>query len=82
MDIQDLANSIGGKLYGNDDFFSIDGFTGKFTFLNDSHTGDIVIRHWINATGIEMAFKKNIACLITMTPKTAQLKWLKNLISL
>ena len=69
MDIQDLANSINGKLIGNDDFFSIDGFTGKFTFLNDSHTGDIVIRHWINDTGIQMAFKKNIACVITQTPK-------------
>ncbi len=69
MEIQDLADSIGGKLYGNDDFFSIDGFTGKFTFLNDSHTGDIVIRHWINDTGIQMAFNKNIACLITKTPK-------------
>lgn len=69
MDIQDLATSVGGKLYGNVDFFSIDGFTGKFTFLNDAHTGDIVIRHWINAKGIEMAFKKNIACLITQTPK-------------
>ena len=69
MDIQDLANSIGGKLYGNDDFFSIDGFTGKFTFLNDAHTGDIVIRHWINDVGVEMAFNKNIACLITKTPK-------------
>lgn len=69
MDIQDLAKSIGGKLYGNVDFFSIDGFTGKFTFLNDSHTGDIVIRHWINANGIKMAFDKNIACLITQTPK-------------
>lgn len=69
MEIQDLAKSVGGKLYGNVDFFSIDGFTGKFTFLNDAHTGDIVIRHWINATGIEMAFNKNIACLITQTPK-------------
>ena len=62
MDIQDLVNSIHGKLVGNDEFFSIDGFTGKFTFLNDSHTGDIVIRHWINETGIKMAFDKiNIA---------------------
>lgn len=69
MEIQDLAESIEGTLYGNDDFFSIDGFNGKFTFLNDAHTGDIVIRHWINATGIEMAFQKNIACLITKTPK-------------
>ena len=69
MDIQDLARDINGKLIGNDDFFSIDGFTGKFTFLNDAHTGDIVIRHWINAVGIQMAFQKNIACLITQTPK-------------
>lgn len=69
MEIQDLAESIGGKLYGNDDFFSIDGFTGKFTFFNDAHTGDIVIRHWINGTGVRMAFDKNIACLITRTPK-------------
>ena len=69
MDIQDLAKSIEGKLIGNDEFFSIDGFTGKFTFLNDAHTGDIVIRHWIDDKGIEMAFDKNIACLITQNPK-------------
>ncbi|WP_458404338.1 Mur ligase family protein [Methanobrevibacter sp.] len=69
MEIQDLVNAIHGVLIGNVDFFSIDGFTGKFTFLNDAHTGDIVIRHWINGKGIEMAFKKNIACLITQNPK-------------
>ena len=69
MDIQDLVNAINGKLIGNNEFFSIDGFTGKFTFLNDAHTGDIVIRLWINGDGIEMAFDKNIACLITQTPK-------------
>ncbi|MBQ2653781.1 MAG: UDP-N-acetylmuramyl peptide synthase [Methanobrevibacter sp.] len=79
MNIQDLANSIGGKLYGNDDFFSIDGFTGKFTFLNDAHTGDIVIRHWINSTGIQMAFNKNIACLITMTPKDGAIEMAEKL---
>ena len=68
-DINDLAEAVEGKLVGNDEFFSIDGFTGKFTFLNDAHTGDIVIRHWINGAGVEMAFNKNIACLITQTPK-------------
>ena len=68
MDIQELVNAINGKLVGNDDFFSIDGFTGKITFLNDAHTGDIVIREWINQTGVEMAFNKNIACLITPDP--------------
>ena len=68
-DINDLVDAVEGKLVGNDEFFSIDGFTGKFTFLNDAHTGDIVIRHWINGAGVEMAFNKNIACLITQTPK-------------
>ncbi|WP_405290078.1 Mur ligase family protein [Methanobrevibacter sp.] len=79
MEIQDLAKAIDGKLYGNDDFFSIDGFTGKFTFLNDSHTGDIVIRHWINKTGIKMAFDKNIACLITQTPKDCAIEMAEKL---
>ena len=79
MNIQDLADSINGKLIGNDDFFSIDGFTGKFTFLNDSHTGDIVIRHWINDTGIQMAFQKNIACLITRTPKDGAIEMAERL---
>lgn len=69
MNIKDLAKSINGKLYGNDDFFSIDGFTGKMTFLHDAHTGDIVIRDEIDQTGVEMAFNKNIACLITPNPK-------------
>ena len=67
--IKNLVKAVDGKLVGNDEYFSIDGFTGKFTFLNDAHTGDIVIRHWINGKGIEMAFDKNIACLITQTPK-------------
>ena len=69
MDIQDLANSINGKLIGNDDYFSIDGFSGKFTFLHDAHTGDVVVREWIDSVGVEMAFNKNIACLITQEPR-------------
>ena len=67
--IENLVKAVDGKLVGNDEYFSIDGFSGRFTFLNDAHTGDIVIRHWINGKGIEMAFDKNIACLITQTPK-------------
>lgn len=67
--IQNLVDIVEGKLVGNDEYFSIDGFTGRFTFLNDAHTGDIVVRHWIDGKGIEMAFNKNIACLITQTPK-------------
>ncbi len=67
--IQNLVEAVDGQLVGNDEYFSIDGFTGRFTFLNDAHTGDIVIRHWINDRGVEIAFNKNIACLITQTPK-------------
>ena len=79
LDIVDLAELVEGELIGNDEFFSIDGFTGKFTFLNDSHTGDIVIRHWINAKGVEIAFNKNIACLITQTPKEGAIEMAKRL---
>ncbi|MGX8693330.1 MAG: Mur ligase family protein [Methanobrevibacter sp.] len=79
MDIKDLTNSIEGKLIGNDEFFSIDGFTGKFTFLNDAHTGDIVIRHWVNDIGVEIAFDKNIACLITQTPKDGAIEMAEKL---
>ena len=69
MKIDELANSIGGKIVGNDDFFSGQEFTGRFTLLNDAKEGDIVIRHWINGKGIEIASSKNIACLITQNPK-------------
>ena len=79
FDIDDLARDVEGKIIGNDEFFSIDGFTGKFTFLNDAHTGDIVIRHWINAIGVEIAFDKNIACLITQTPKDGAIELARRL---
>ena len=52
MKIDELANSINGKIFGNDDFFSGQDFTGRFTLLNDAKKGDIVIRHWINGKGI------------------------------
>lgn len=79
MEIQEVVDAVNGKLVGNDEFFSIDGFTGNFTFLNDSHTGDIVIRHWINDIGIEMAFNKNIACLITQNPKDGAIEMAEKL---
>ena len=74
MDIHNLANSINGKIFGNDNFFSNQDFTGRFTLLNDAAEGDIVIRHWINGKGIEIAADKNIACLITQTPKDEALE--------
>ncbi|WP_407414357.1 Mur ligase family protein [Methanobrevibacter sp.] len=69
MRINELANSINGKIVGNDNFFLNQDFTGRFTLLNDSSKGDIVIRHWINGKGIEIAANKDIACLITQNPK-------------
>ena len=69
MKIDELADSIDGKIFGNDNFFLNQEFTGRFTFINDSTKGDIVIRHWINGKGIEMAADKEIACLITQNPK-------------
>ena len=69
MRINELANSINGKIVGNDNFFLNQDFTGRFTLLNDSSKGDIVIRHWINGKGIEIAADKEIACLITQNPK-------------
>ena len=69
MKINELANSINGKIVGNDNFFLNQDFTGRFTLLNDSSKGDIVIRHWINGKGIEIAASKDIACLITQNPK-------------
>ena len=69
MKINELANSINAKIVGNDNFFLNQDFTGRFTLLNDSSEGDIVIRHWINGKGIEIAASKSIACLITQNPK-------------
>ena len=74
MNIQDLAISINGEIFGNDSFFKNQEFTGVFTLLNDSNKGDIVIRHWINAKGVEIAASKGIACLITQNPKDGAIK--------
>ena len=69
MDIQDLASFIEGQIVGKDSFFDDEGFAGRFTFLNDAISGDIVIRHKINDKGVEIAASKNLACLITQTPQ-------------
>ena len=67
MDINELTDAVCGKLVGCDEFYRE--FTGRFTFLNDADSGDIVIRHWVNGKGIEIACDKNISCLITQNPK-------------
>ena len=67
--INQLADSIGGVIYGSNDYKPSNGFTGIFETLNEAQEGDIVIRHWINGKGVEIANDKNVACLITLTPK-------------
>lgn len=67
LDINSLLDSINGKLVGSNNFKTP--FTGTFTFLNEAKKGDIVIRHWMNGKGIEIADSKNISCLITQNPK-------------
>ena len=65
--INQLADSIGGKIYGSNDYKASNGFTGIFETLNEAQEGDIVIRHWINGKGVEIANEKNVAW-----------KWLKS----
>ena len=60
----DLANKIEGKLYGSNKQLD-----GHFTFLNKASKNDIVIRHWINEKGIQIAHTKGISCLITQNPQ-------------
>ncbi|MDO5850125.1 MAG: Mur ligase family protein [Methanobacteriaceae archaeon] len=72
--IAELAEAIGGKIYGWNDFYSKNGFNGIFETLNEAVSGDIVIRHWINGKGVEIASEKDIACLITLNPTEDALK--------
>lgn len=58
-----LAEKIEGVLYGPDVELH-----GNYTFLNKASKNDIVIRHWINDKGIEIAKNKEIACIITQDP--------------
>lgn len=60
----ELAEILEGKLYGEDT-----NLNGLFTFLNKASSNDIVIRHWINAKGIQIACDKNVSCVITQNPQ-------------
>ncbi|RAP51541.1 MAG: hypothetical protein BZ138_04895 [Methanosphaera sp. rholeuAM270] len=60
----DLANKIEGKLYGPNIELS-----GNFTYLNKAAENDIVIRHWINEKGIQIARDRGVSCIITQNPQ-------------
>ena len=59
-----LAKKIDGKLFGPEKTVQ-----GIFTFLNKAKIGDVVIRHWIDPVGVEMANDKGVSCIITQNPK-------------
>ncbi len=60
----EIAINIEGELFGPDKVMK-----GIFNILKDAKAGDAVIRHWINETGVEIAAKKDVSCLITQNPK-------------
>lgn len=64
-----VAKKIEGTLTGPNK--SIDGI---FNILKDSQKGDAVIRHWIDETGVEIAARKGVSCIITQNPKGRAIK--------
>jgi UDP-N-acetylmuramoyl-L-alanyl-D-glutamate--2,6-diaminopimelate ligase len=59
-----LAKEVKGDLLGVEKPIK-----GIFTFLNNAKPGDVVIRHWIDEQGVEIAFKKGVSCIITQNPR-------------
>ena len=78
INMEKLAENINGTIYG-DSKYKTDNLTGVFTTLNDADEGDIVIRHWINGKGVEIANNKKVACLITLHPQEDALDVAKKL---
>jgi len=55
-----LARQCYGELIGADQ-----PITGIFNILKDAENGDVVIRHWIDETGLEIASNKGVSCIVT-----------------
>ncbi len=69
-----IAKEVEGKLIGSDRSIN-----GIFNFLNSAEKGDVVIRHWINQTGVEMAMGKGVSCVITQNPRDNAIETAKKL---
>ncbi|WP_369802123.1 MULTISPECIES: Mur ligase family protein [Methanobacterium] len=64
-----IAEKVEGTLTGpNKDM------DGIFNILKDAQKGDAVIRHWIDETGVKIASKKGVSCIITQNPKGSAVK--------
>jgi UDP-N-acetylmuramoyl-L-alanyl-D-glutamate--2,6-diaminopimelate ligase len=59
-----LAEQLNGNLKGPEKRI-----TGIFNILKDAQQGDVVIRHWIDEKGIEIAAKKGVSCVVTQNPR-------------
>jgi UDP-N-acetylmuramoyl-L-alanyl-D-glutamate--2,6-diaminopimelate ligase len=55
-----LAFQVQGKLIGRDRPIK-----GIFNILKDAKEGDVVIRHWIDVSGVDIAASKGVACIVT-----------------
>lgn len=55
-----LAQKSEGKLIGDEVII-----TGIFNILKDAGKGDVVVRHWIDETGVQMAADKCASCVVT-----------------
>jgi UDP-N-acetylmuramoyl-L-alanyl-D-glutamate--2,6-diaminopimelate ligase len=55
-----LAQKSKGKLIGDNRTI-----TGIFNILKDAGKGDVVVRHWIDEAGVQMASDKGVSCLVT-----------------
>ncbi|MGZ7159059.1 MAG: Mur ligase family protein [Methanobacterium sp.] len=62
--LSEIADEIEGKLKGPDK-----GMEGIFNILKDAKNDDVVIRHWIDEKGMEIASKKGVSCIITQNPR-------------
>jgi UDP-N-acetylmuramoyl-L-alanyl-D-glutamate--2,6-diaminopimelate ligase len=59
-----LAKEVNGILIGIEKPIS-----GIFTFLNSANPGDVVIRHWIDGKGVEIAVDKGVSCIVTQNTR-------------
>jgi len=64
-----LAQKCQGKLIGNNRVVM-----GIFNILKDAGEGDMVVRHWIDETGVEIASQKGVSCVITQDARGNALK--------
>lgn len=59
-----LAEQLNGKLIGPEKKI-----IGIFNILKDAKKGDVVIRHWIDERGMEIAAEKEVSCVVTQNPR-------------